>query len=221
MMGKTHGLSGLAAGLALGAAMNASPGVRLLLGGVSLIGAYIPDIDHRKSTITKSIPLLGTLASMILRTTSHAVYEVTKGPRDEPWTGKHRHLTHTVVFALLLGGLVWLAAAHVSQRVGVSDPQELGFLIGLALAVGCVAHCLGDALTIMGCPFLWPIPIAGETWAEIRMPKFLRFRTGKFTEKRIIFPLLTVVTALLIPGVWPIVSPLLLHASHATVEALR
>jgi hypothetical protein len=47
-----------------------------------------------------------------------------------------------------------------------------------------------------------PLPIAGETWYEIRLPKFMRFRTGKKVENRLIFPVFVVLGVLLIPGVW-------------------
>jgi hypothetical protein len=49
---------------------------------------------------------------------------------------------------------------------------------------------------------LFPVPIAGETWYEIRPPRALRFRTGKKVEKRLIFPVFAVAAVLLIPGVW-------------------
>jgi hypothetical protein len=57
-------------------------------------------------------------------------------------------------------------------------------------------------LTEAGCPFLFPIPIAGETWYEIRPPRVLRFRTGKKVEKRLIFPVFALLGVLLVPGVW-------------------
>jgi hypothetical protein len=47
-----------------------------------------------------------------------------------------------------------------------------------------------------------PIPIAGETWYEIRPPKLLRFRTGKKVENRLVFPIFVVLAVLLVPGVW-------------------
>ncbi|MDT7726288.1 MAG: hypothetical protein QOI21_2864 [Actinomycetota bacterium] len=92
----------------------------------------------------------------------------------------------------------WVYTA--GDELGQLD-QVSGYL-GYAVAVGCVVHCLGDALTKAGCPFLFPIPIAGETWYEIRLPKFLRFRTGKKVENRLIFPVFVILGVLLIPGVW-------------------
>lgn len=62
--------------------------------------------------------------------------------------------------------------------------------VGVAVAVGCVVHCLGDALTLSGCPFLFPLPIAGETWFELRPPRWLRFRTNGPFERYLMFPML-------------------------------
>jgi len=80
--------------------------------------------------------------------------------------------------------------------------------IGVAVAAGCLTHCVGDALTEQGCPILWPIPIGGETWAELRPPAMLRFRTNSKVEKRFLFPAFLVGALLLLPGVWPHVQAL-------------
>jgi len=72
--------------------------------------------------------------------------------------------------------------------------------LGLAVALGCITHCLGDALTESGCAFLFPLPIAGETWYELRPPAILRFRTGRRVERILIFPLVAVGCVLAIPG---------------------
>ncbi|GAA3585384.1 metal-dependent hydrolase [Amycolatopsis ultiminotia] len=79
---------------------------------------------------------------------------------------------------------------------------EISGWLGVAVAAGCFVHCLGDALTESGCPFLFPLPIAGETWYEIRPPKPLRLRTGKKVETRLVFPVFVLVGVLLVPGVW-------------------
>lgn len=207
-MGRTHGLSGLSAGLGLGAVTGSRPVVCLLLGGVCLLGAYVPDIDHRRSTITRSVPVLGRVASRLARLASRLLYAATRGPRDEDCSGEHRHATHTLAFALGFGALAGTAATAVATRLDVAGADELGLLVGAGLALGCAVHCLGDALTVRGCPLLWPIPILGETWYELRPPRVLRFRTGGPVEQLVVVPGLTVLAVLLIPGVWPIAQSL-------------
>lgn len=85
--------------------------------------------------------------------------------------------------------------------------------IGYAVAAGCFVHCLGDALTESGCPFLWPIPIAGETWYELRPPAWIRFRTDCTFERCWLFPAFLAGSVLLLPGVWLSVLALIDHVS--------
>jgi hypothetical protein len=216
----------------------------VLIGLVTAGFALLPDFDHRSSTASRFLgPLTGAL-SFVLRKSSRYVYAVTKGPRDEPVTGEHRHLSHTVLFAVLLGYFVagitelgggWavfgvavfaalLAEAALGDWVGlvagaaillwlyqngldaaVGQFGSLSGELGIAVAVGCVVHDLGDSITLSGCPFLFPLPIAGETWYELRPPRWLRFRTGGPVENALVFPVFTVVGVLLVPGAWPLV----------------
>ncbi len=61
---------------------------------------------------------------------------------------KHRRYTHNVLAALLASTLVGVATSQAS----------LGFLIGFATClVGYFCHILGDLLTYMSFPPLWPI----------------------------------------------------------------
>lgn len=104
-----------------------------------------------------------------------------------------------VLPVLVAAGVWWVYDA------GPSAVDQLGAVsgwIGVAVAAGCVTHCLGDALTESGCPFLFPVPIAGETWYEIRPPAVLRFRTGKRVENLLVFPAFAVAAVLLLPGMW-------------------
>jgi membrane-bound metal-dependent hydrolase YbcI (DUF457 family) len=199
-MGRTHQLTGVVAGLALAAAMDATLMETTILAGVATVGSLVPDIDHRNSTITRCVPVLGSVASWLARSGSRALYAATKGRADEDHSGEHRHATHTLAFALAFGALVGLGTALLAG-------ERLGLLVGAAMAAGCFAHCLGDALTLSGCPFLWPVPIRGETWWEIRPPRFLRFRTGGVVERLVVFPACVVAIVLLLPGVWPLVAP--------------
>jgi membrane-bound metal-dependent hydrolase YbcI (DUF457 family) len=71
--------------------------------------------------------------------------------------------------------------------------------IGVAVGVGCAIHCLGDMITIGGCPILWPLPIprtelrtvrrvktrvrVWRTWYRVGTPRWMRFPVGGKTEK--------------------------------------
>ena len=250
MMGRSHALTGWCAGLGVAAYVGtASPEQSVLLAVTTAGFALLPDLDHPGARASKLLgPITGAL-SWLLRKASGALYQVTKGPRDERGKGTHRHMSHTVLFALILGALTafgtaqggpWAVAAVVVfgillaedalgdwvllvvaaagawwfAQAGPDPLAELGAVsgdLGIAVAVGCITHCLGDALTESGCPFLFPIPIAGETWYEIRPPSFLRFRTGKTVENKVIFPLFAVLGVVLLPGAWDFIGDMWEH----------
>ncbi|GHE99015.1 membrane protein [Amycolatopsis deserti] len=239
MMGSTHALTGWCAGLALAPAIGAGSVHQALAFAATTAGfALLPDLDHPHARASKLLGPITGVVCWLLRHTSAALYKVTKGPRDERGRGSHRHLSHTLLFAIGLGaattygtraggwyvvaGVVLFALLLAADALGdwlllvagggvvwwaltASAAAELSQLtgwLGIAVAVGCFVHCLGDALTESGCPFLFPVPIAGETWYELRPPAFLRFRTGKGVEKFLVVPVFTVLAVLLVPGAW-------------------
>lgn len=239
VMGRTHAMTGWCAGLAVAPFVGAGSVHQAIAFAATTAGfALLPDLDHPGAGASRLLgPITGGI-SWLLRRLSSALYALTKGPRDEDHQGKHRHLSHTVLFAAGLGALTmwgtrqggWYAVAGVvlfgvllaADALGdwlifvaagaavwwsltasaAGELQQLTGWLGVAVAVGCFAHCLGDALTEAGCPFLFPVPIAGETWYELRPPGFLRFRTGKKVEKLLIFPVFVVLAVVLVPGVW-------------------
>lgn len=241
VLGRTHALTGLCAGLALAPLASDSLAVTVVLAVTTAGFALLPDLDHPGARASRLLgPVTGAL-SLVLRAGSRWLYAHTKGPDDERHSGEHRHATHTVAFALLLGGLVawgswgwgswfvigvalagvllaadalgkWVLAAGVVAGLAVwgavGEVAEVGLWLGVAVAVGCITHCLGDAVTLSGCPFLFPLMIRGERWFEIRPPRILRFRTGGRVELLVVWPLFVVAGVLLLPGVSPLAADL-------------
>jgi membrane-bound metal-dependent hydrolase YbcI (DUF457 family) len=249
-MGRSHALSGWCAGLALAPVIGLGSAAEVIPFAAATAGyALLPDLDHPGAGASRLLgPITGAL-SWLVRAFSSALYAVTKGPRDEKSSGKHRHASHTLVAAMLVGDLAsylgsrggpwavlgvvafglllavdalgdWLllilgvaglliAADWLPGTAPLAAVQaglgEIGSWIGVAVAAGMFVHCLGDTLTMSGCPWLWPIPIRGETWYEIRPPKGLRFRTGGRIERVLVAPALCVAAVLLLPGAWGIV----------------
>jgi hypothetical protein len=269
-MGRSHAMSGVLVGLLAGEAigLNTLPQLLPFAVTVTVSGyALVPDLDHPTATASKILGPLTGAVSYCLRKSSAGLYAVTKGPRDEKVSGQHRHLSHTVLFALALGALAagvtawagawgvagflvfglllaadrigkfallgagagvftWLTAAigtgpaNLSSAFVESFTASTGWL-GIAVAAGCITHCLGDALTESGCPFLFPIPIAGETWSEIRPPRWLRFHTDGKAERRLVFPALVLGCVLAFPGVtpWAVGAVETLLSNHAATAA--
>src|SRR5690606_4430177 len=235
MMGRSHAISGLPAGLWVAPMVGLANPLLAIPFTITTAGyALLPDLDHPSASGTRLLGPVGTVLSKVLRRASAVVYEHTKGPLDENWNGKHRHLSHTWIFAAALGLAVsllclitpWvmlpvylLGVLLAADRLGgwalavgllgaaLAVPEladgcvELAWQIGIAVALGCAVHCLGDALTPSGCPFLWlPWPLgklttwAGETWYEIKLLGPLAFRTGSAAENFIVVPILVGLT---------------------------
>ncbi|GAA0404077.1 metal-dependent hydrolase [Streptomyces luteireticuli] len=251
MMGPAHSLSGAAAWLGVGAAVAgteyAMPWPVLTVGALICAGAALaPDLDHKSATISRSFGPVSRLLCGIIDALSHAVYKATRGKSDPRRNGGHRTLTHTALWAVLIGagtsalamtgdrwavlgilfvhlvlaveGLLWRAARTSSDVLvwllgatsawilaGVLDEPGNGsdwlftgagheyLWLGVPIVLGALVHDIGDALTVSGCPILWPLPIARKRWYPVGPPKGLRFRAGSRVEVKVLMPVFMVV----------------------------
>lgn len=103
-----------------------------------------------------------------------------------------RRRAGTVLLLALGAAGTWSVAEHLPAR-------HPALWLGAMVALGCFVHCLGDSLTLAGCPWLWPVPILGRRWYPIGSPRFARFRAGGRAETWVVLPLLTL-GALVIGG---------------------
>ncbi|WP_049576557.1 metal-dependent hydrolase [Streptomyces sp. SBT349] len=251
MMGPAHSLSGAMAWLGVGAAAaaadHAMPWQVLLAGALICAGAALaPDLDHKSATISRAFGPLSKMLAGLIDKLSEVVYNSTRGRGDRRRTGGHRTLTHTWIWAVLLGagfsfaaitwgrwavlvilfihmvlaveGLLWrmarvssdvlvwmLGATSAWLLAGVLDQPGNGsdwlfedqpyLWIGLPIVLGSIVHTLGDAITVSGCPMLWPLPIAGRRWYPLGPPRFMRFRAGAWVENRVLMPAFMVIGA--------------------------
>ncbi|WP_461011327.1 metal-dependent hydrolase [Streptomyces capparidis] len=96
--------------------------------------------------------------------------------------------------------LVWLlgaAGTYVASDVLAQDgagwlftgPGQEYLWLGLPVTLGALVHCAGDALTVSGCPVLWPLPLGRRRWYPVGPPRALRFRAGARVEVRVLMPL--------------------------------
>jgi membrane-bound metal-dependent hydrolase YbcI (DUF457 family) len=288
-MGRSHALSGWCAGLAVAPLVGLNSLAEVVPFAAATAGyALLPDLDHPGASASRLLGPITGLVSRATRLSSALLYAATKGPRDEDTSGQHRHASHTLAAALLLGGLTagvgtsggrwavlavamfglvlaadvlgdWLLAVVlgaglwsvagtwlsgttalpgttglpgttalpgttvrpvITAAAAVQHGlDEIGGWIGVAVAVGIFVHCLGDSLTRSGCPWLWPLPIRGETWFEIRLPRGLRFRTDSWVERLVIAPALVVAAVLLLPGAVPIARDVVNAVLSSTTDA--
>ncbi|HYQ62545.1 metal-dependent hydrolase [Actinophytocola sp.] len=121
-------------------------------------------------------------------------------------------LGDVVARGVTLAGGAWVAATP--DPVAALD--ELGAAAGVAVAVGCWVHALGDALTESGVPLLWPVPIGGQRWRALRIPEPIRFDVNGPGERWVAWPLLAFACVLAVPGGWQLLDV----AAGAVVAAL-
>ncbi|WNI19090.1 metal-dependent hydrolase [Actinacidiphila sp. ITFR-21] len=251
MMGPAHSLSGATAWLVVGAVTaglgHPMPWPTLVVGALICAGAALaPDLDHHAATISRAFGPVSRNLCKIVDVVGYTTYKATRKPGDPRRNGGHRTLTHTWVWAALLGtgcsaaavfggrwavlailfvhmvlaveGLLWrqartssdvlvwlLGATSAWVLTDVLDdpgngkewlftaPGEHYMWIGLPILLGALVHCVGDALTVSGCPILWPIPIGRKRWYPLGPPKFMRFRAGSWVEIKVLTPAFFVV----------------------------
>jgi inner membrane protein len=124
MMGKTHLIAGLAAGVA-SIVVNDMPYPAIVLAGVA-VGSLAPDIDHPKSIISRKLRPVRWLASLF----------------------KHRGFFHSFIgwFAVVLAMTVLVSpVTSINSDISVM----VGIFIG-AFAYGYILHIAMDAMTTQG-----------------------------------------------------------------------
>lgn len=105
------------------------------------------------------------------------------------------------VLVWMLGATsAWILAGLLDRPGNGSDWFVTGtaqdyLWLGLPIVLGALVHDIGDALTISGCPVLWPIPIASKRWYPLGTPRFMRFRAGAWVEMKVLMPLFAVAGA--------------------------
>lgn len=75
--------------------------------------------------------------------------------------------------------------------------------LGLAVGFGWFMHLLGDAITKMGVPLAWPLPIRGRAWWDVSLPSFMRITAGGTFEYVFLLPVLTL--AAIGFGIWDVI----------------
>lgn len=181
-MGRSHALSGLAAGLLVGA-LAPTPAIGLVCGGVGMLTSWGPDLDHPAGRPARALGPVTWLLCRTIRAVSRAV-----------GLPAHRGASHTVLAALTVGVLGGFLAA-------VWLPVALAVCIGSAGCAGYLAALAGDWVTRSSLPhLLWPVRAVTPG-----PPKWMRLSTGKGMERYAVVPLLLVACVLsagLTLGVW-------------------
>lgn len=166
-------------------AVSPTPGVGVAGVAVSALTSLVPDLDHPSSRAVRRLGPAGWVLCRIIRFVSHLAV----GRR-------HRGLSHSVLFALLIGCLTGVVA---SRWLPVSHSVYLGS----AGTAGMVSALAGDLVTLAGLDhLLWP------SQRRVSVPRHLRIRTGGPTERWVVLPGLTLAAAVglaVLTGIGPAV----------------
>lgn len=206
MMGKTHALTGTAAGLGASLYLAHLSLVPTVIGTAVCTGAaLLPDMDHPRATAANVYGPITRTMSWVVRTI----------------TGGHRRGTHSLFGILVLGCLVQgavmyrytlpgkiilstvmiLALASAVRLLQIpgwfDDFAPIPLVIGIvgftstslvivpwAIVWGCLIHTLGDMVTLEGVPLFWPF--------SGRNMKLALFKTNGFAERYVILPLVSI-----------------------------
>jgi inner membrane protein len=182
MLGKSHLLVGLTAGVVLDSVVHVSGPPLVGSGTVTLatvinkglfyfmvgFGALLPDIDNARSTLGKK---LGWVSRGIQRTVGH------------------RTLFHSFL-GLGLGALLALGLEQLVKYLLFTRGYTLSahtvaatHIVFVAVLFGCLMHIAADALTEEGVPLFWP----NRKHYGFPPNKRMRFRTGTWPEHVIVF----------------------------------
>jgi membrane-bound metal-dependent hydrolase YbcI (DUF457 family) len=188
MLGKSHLLVGLTAGVVLDSFAHLSGAPLTMSGSVPLslvvnkaifyfmvgFGALLPDIDNARSTMGRK---LGWVSKEIQHVAGH------------------RTLFHSIL-GLFLGsllaiGLEQLVEYLLGQRGLAIPAQFIGttHLVFFAVLFGCIMHIVADGLTEGGVPLLWP---DHHRYGFPPNPRW-RFRTGDWPEYLIVYSFMLLV----------------------------
>ena len=188
MLGKSHLLVGLTAGVVLDSVAQVSGPHLVGFNHIqfSLIlnkalfyfmvgfGALLPDIDNARST-------LGRKLGWISRGIQHAV--------------GHRTLFHSFL-GLALGAALALGLEQLAEYLLISRGNVLPahiitstHMVIIAVLFGCMMHIAADGLTEEGVPLFWPM----HKYYGFPPNRHWRFRTGTWPEHLIVYSFMLLV----------------------------
>lgn len=87
---------------------------------------------------------------------------------------------------------ITIAIAFAMQSADISTDNYAW--LGLAVGFGWFIHLMGDFITKMGVPLLFPIPWRGRMWWNFATPSFMRITAGGTVENMLLMPAFTILT---------------------------
>ncbi|MDH2424274.1 metal-dependent hydrolase [Sphaerisporangium sp. TRM90804] len=176
--------------------------------------AMLPDLDHPHATIAQTFgPATWVLSKAVNwasgghRHATHSLFFAVAAGFGAHLLADRLPVGRDVVVVLMIGlalralgiGVPGKAMTSGFINIGITAgafivlySQGVQYLwLGVAIAVGCLAHVIGDCLTERGCPVLWPLR---HRWV---LPYRIGLKTGRAVEVKVVGPLLSIVVVAL------------------------
>ncbi|MFC4561618.1 metal-dependent hydrolase [Nocardiopsis mangrovi] len=181
----------------------------IIAGGLVCAGAaLLPDIDHKSATVTNTYGVvtrtLGALFNWLFgghRNGTHSLlFALLMGALTQAlalWSDLAVQIFVFLLIGIAFNGLGFgmdknktaaevinaLVTAGITLALFTNDVNYTW--MGLAVAFGCLLHFIGDMVTEMGVPLLWPF------W-KYRFGQNMGFKTDSKIERKVVTPLLTI-----------------------------
>lgn len=154
-MGRDHITVG-ACTLCIGTAAQLVPWTEPRLGvvvtGLVLAGNVLPDIDHKRASVSTCWGPLTWVVCRVVRMLARWIYLLTRTSHDPRNRDPHRTATHTWPAAVLAGGLVAMATVYGGPVVATAVS---------GLAAGAAAYAYNKGLrwygAVAGAAAMWPL----------------------------------------------------------------
>lgn len=150
MMATTHRLGGIAMGAVTAALLRTNTAGTMILITGALIGSIFPDIDNKKSTISRKMPI----TALVVSAGRHLINAVTSSfPKEQKRYVKlligHRGFTHSLIGSTILPVIV------IFIGLLLKFGSRYLLLASLGIFSGCLSHLFLDMLS-GGVPLLMP-----------------------------------------------------------------
>lgn len=153
MLGRTHAITGLAAGLAVAAATGSVETAPVAAYGVAAFCALLPDLDQHKAIATRY--LINKPAHMVLR---HF---------------RHRRFTHSLLGIAVFSFFVFAIWNGLNGLLG----GGLSPTFGLLAVAGWTSHLVADSFNKQGIHLFYPLVFKRLEWICVPLPRPLRIST--------------------------------------------
>lgn len=152
MLGRTHAITGIAAGLAFATATHTTASTPIAAYALAAAAALLPDLDQAKAMAARSVA--AKPAHLILR---HF---------------RHRRFTHSLLGVAVFTVFVFVAWAGLSLFVTGLSPA-----FAIITVVGYISHLAADSFNKQGIQLFYPFCPFGIEWWSIPLPRSMRIST--------------------------------------------